>query len=247
MAAPTNITNQTANDKAALGRKMLRRTFLMGISTLTISGCVSSRPVPVLDIAPAKPVTPPMYYAMPQEQFPLPEVDMTRFDPNFWRSEVDYVTDERPGSLIVDTPNKYLYHVLPGGRATRYGIGVGRDGFSWAGRAVVAYKRKWPRWTPPNEMVARQPELEPYSIANGGQAPGLTNPLGARALYIHKDGKDTIYRIHGSQEAWTMGRAVSSGCIRLINQDIIHLYDNVRDGSPLIVLADPSQSHLLVG
>jgi len=173
-------------------------------------------------------------------------VDMTRFDPAFWRTEVDYATDERPGSLIVDTPNRYLYHVLSGGRATRYGIGVGRDGFSWAGRAVVAYKRKWPRWTPPNEMVARQPELEPYSIANGGMAPGLTNPLGARALYIHKDGKDTIYRIHGSMEAWTMGRAVSSGCIRLINHDIIHLYDNVRDGSPLVVIPDPSMQHLLV-
>jgi len=245
MAAPKN-NNHHVSTRGEHGAKMLRRTFLMGMGTMAVSGCVSSAPTPAVEIAPPKPVTPPMYYAMPQEEFPLPEVDMTRFDPAFWRTEVDYATDERPGSLIVDTPNRYLYHVLSGGRATRYGIGVGRDGFSWAGRAVVAYKRKWPRWTPPNEMVARQPELEPYSIANGGMAPGLTNPLGARALYIHKDGKDTIYRIHGSMEAWTMGRAVSSGCIRLINHDIIHLYDNVRDGSPLVVIPDPSMQHLLV-
>lgn len=246
MAGPKNI-HCPSPVNAALGNKMLRRTFLLGMGTMAVSGCVSSSPTPVMDIAPPPaPVVPPMYYALPQEEFPIPELDVSRFDPAYWRTEVDYDTPEKPGTLIVDTPNKYLYHVLQDGRATRYGIGVGRDGFSWAGRATVAYKRKWPRWTPPDEMVARQPELEPYSIANGGMAPGLTNPLGARALYIHKDGKDTIYRIHGSMEAWTMGRAVSSGCIRLVNHDIIHLYDNVRDGSTLVVLADPSMQHLLV-
>lgn len=186
-----------------------------------------------------------MYDAMPHEQFSIPAVDISKLDERFWRTEIDYDTPEKPGTLIVDTPAKYLYHVGRGGRATRYGIGVGREGFAWAGRAVMAYRRAWPRWTPPDEMVARQPELEPYSIANGGMGPGLRNPLGARALYIHKDGRDTLYRIHGSPEEWSIGKEVSSGCIRLVNQDIIHLHDTVRDGSPVVVIPDPARRHLL--
>lgn len=187
-----------------------------------------------------------MYQAMPQEPFPIPAVDMKDLDRRFWREEVSYASGERPGTLIVDTPGKYLYHVLPGGRAMRYGIGVGREGFAWSGRAIVAYKRPWPRWTPPDEMVARQPELEPYSIASGGMGPGLKNPLGARALYIHEGGRDTLYRLHGTPEAWSIGKAVSSGCIRLVNQDVIHLFDHVRDGSPIVVIPDPSMKHLAV-
>ncbi len=188
-----------------------------------------------------------MYAAMPDEQFPIPAVDVSKVDPRWWRAEVDYDTAEKPGTVIVDTPARYLYHVNAGGRATRYGIGVGRDGFSWSGRAIIAYKRKWPRWTPPDEMVARQPRLKPYSIANGGMGPGLNNPLGSRALYIHQGGRDTIYRIHGSPEAHSIGKAVSSGCIRLLNQDVIHLYDQVRDGSPIVVIPDPAMGHLMVG
>ncbi|AZN72589.1 L,D-transpeptidase [Georhizobium profundi] len=229
-----------------------RRAFVLGIGALALSGCVSTAQQPSVAVAepppPApKPIVPPMYYAMPHEQFPVPEVDIAQLDQRFWRTEVGYQTDEKPGTLIVDTPGKYLYHVKPQGRATRYGIGVGRDGFAWAGRAIVAYKRKWPRWTPPNSMVARQPELEPYSIANGGMDPGLNNPLGARALYIHENGKDTLYRLHGTPEAHSIGKAVSSGCIRLINQDVIHLHDEVRDGSRIVVIPDPTMEHLLVG
>lgn len=188
-----------------------------------------------------------MYYALPDERFPIPVVDVSKVDRKWWRAEVDYPTDEKVGTVIVDTPNRYLYHVLRNGRATRYGVGVGRDGFEWAGRGHIAYKREWPRWNPPNEMVARQPELEPVSIANGGMAPGLDNPLGARALYIHEGNRDTIYRIHGNPEHWTIGRAVSSGCIRMINQDVIHLADNVRDGSTIVVIPDPAASRLMVG
>jgi lipoprotein-anchoring transpeptidase ErfK/SrfK len=185
-----------------------------------------------------------MYFAMPQERFPIPEVNVSQIDQKFWRSEVDYSSDERVGTLIVDTPNKYLYHVLPGGRATRYGIGVGRDGFAWSGRAIVAYKREWPRWNPPDTMVARQPELEPYSIANGGWPPGLDNALGSRALYIHQNGRDTLYRLHGTTQEWSIGKSVSSGCIRLLNQDVIHLHGNVRDGSAIVVIPDPTMGHL---
>jgi lipoprotein-anchoring transpeptidase ErfK/SrfK len=226
-----------------------RRAFLVGAGALFLGGCTTAlptAPTPAFVAAPPPPPTPLMYTAMPDEQFPIPAVDTAKLDQRFWRQEIDYPTDERVGTLIVDTPGKYLYHVLPGGRATRYGIGVGREGFAWAGRAIVAYKRKWPRWTPPDSMVARQPELEPYSIANGGMGPGLKNPLGSRALYIHEGGRDTLYRLHGTPEVSSIDRSVSSGCIRLVNQDVAHLYDTVRDGSPIVVIPDPSMSHLLV-
>ena len=219
-----------------------RRHFLLGASAFALSGCVSmvdtKRPSADLAANKVKPVTPPMYYAVWDEGYQVPEVDVSKIPEQFWRAEVDYMTDEKPGTVIVDTPNKYLYHIKSGGRATRYGIGVGKDGYAWSGRAKIAYKRKWPRWTPPDEMVARNPALEPYSIANGGMGPGLNNPLGARAHYIHKDGRDTIYRIHGSPEYWTIGKSVSSGCIRMVNQDVMHLYDNVRDGSDIVVIPD---------
>ena len=227
-----------------------RRAFLVGAGALFLGGCTTALPTAPTHALVAAPLPPPptplMYAAMPDEQFPIPAVDTAKLDRRFWREEIDYPTDERAGTLIVDTPGKYLFHVLPGGRATRYGIGVGREGFAWAGRATVAYKRKWPRWTPPDSMVARQPELEPYSIANGGMGPGLKNPLGARALYIHEGGRDTLYRLHGTPEASSIGKAVSSGCIRLVNQDVAHLYDTVRDGSPIVVIPDPAMSHLLV-
>ncbi len=227
-----------------------RRSFVLGLGALALSGCVSvpeHAPVSFAEsTARPNPAVPPMYYAMPHERFSIPEVDVTQLEQRFWRAEVAFATDEKPGTLVVDTPRKYLYHVKPHGRATRYGIGVGREGFAWAGRAIVAYKREWPRWTPPDSMVARQPELEPYSIASGGMDPGLKNPLGARALYIHQDGRDTLYRVHGTPEAFSIGKAVSSGCIRLINQDVVHLYSEVRDGSRIVVIPDPAMEHLLV-
>lgn len=234
-----------------IGGRIGRRGFLIGASAFALAGCVSTKP-PAASVAATidrvrKPEPPLMYAAMPDEQFPVPAVDVSKVDPRWWRTEVDYDTAEKPGTVIVDTPARYLYHVEPGGRAIRYGIGVGRDGFSWSGRAIIAYKRKWPRWTPPDDMVARQPKLKPYSIANGGMGPGLKNPLGARALYIHQGGRDTIYRIHGSPEANSIGKAVSSGCIRLLNQDVIHLYEQVRDGSPIVVIPDPAMGHLMVG
>nr|WP_295466806.1 L,D-transpeptidase [Mesorhizobium sp.] len=227
---------------------LARRSFLVGATALLVSGCATAttpRYEVAAKLAPELPV-PPMYHAVSSEPFPIPEVDISQFDATFWRQDVDYPTTEKVGTLIVDTPGKYLYHVLGSGRATRYGIGVGREGFAWSGRAIVAYRRKWPRWTPPDSMVARQPELDPYSIANGGMDPGPQNPLGARAHYIHKDGVDTLYRIHGTHEAFSIGKAVSSGCIRLLNQDVMHLYDQVRDGSEIVVIPDPSMSHLAV-
>ena len=226
-----------------------RRSVLIGLAGLALAGCNSRNRVlssPVVPLAPAAPpspslaVRPAMYDAMPEERFPIPAVDVTQVEERFWRTVVDDPTGEAPGTLVVDTPAKYLYFTLPGGSAVRYGIGVGREGFAWSGRAKVQYKREWPRWTPPNEMVARQPELEPYSIDNGGMDPGLKNPLGARALYIFQDGRDTLYRMHGTPEAWSIGKAVSSGCIRLLNQDVIDLYERVPDGTLIRVIQDMS-------
>lgn len=230
--------------------RLTRRALLIGAGALSLSACVSTRgaaPVAQPAARQAPPTPPLMYAALPDEAFPVPAVDVSQLDPKWWRTEIDYDGPEKAGTVIVDTPAKYLYHVQPGGRAMRYGVGVGRDGFSWSGRAIIAYKREWPRWNPPDEMVARQPELKPYSIANGGMPPGLGNPLGARALYIHEGGRDTIYRIHGSSQAWSIGKAVSSGCIRLLHQDVIHLHDAVRDGSPIVVIPDPNMGEIVVG
>ena len=134
------------------------------------------------------------------------------------------------------TEERFLYHVLGNDRAMRYGVGIGREGFAWSGRAIVQWKQKWPKWTPPEDMIARQPELERYSAANGGMPPGLDNPLGARALYIFQNGEDTLYRLHGSPEYRSIGKAVSSGCVRLINQDICDLYDRVPTRTPILVV-----------
>lgn len=228
-----------------------RRGFLAGLGALALTGCVSTTPAlqpapeppsPPRPPAPPQRVTPLMYQAITDEPFEIPAIDVSSLDERWWREEgVLYPTSERAGTVIVDTAAKYLYHVRGPDTADRYGIGVGRQGFAWQGRADIAYRRAWPRWTPPDSMVARQPELEPYSIANGGMAPSATNPLGARALYIHQNGVDTIYRIHGTHQPWSIGRAVSSGCIRLLNHDVIHLHDRVRDGSPIVVLHDGSE------
>lgn len=173
-----------------------------------------------------------MYGPRPSERFPIPAVDMRYLDPAFYRRVVPDPTGERPGTVVVDTSSNYLYLVREDRQAIRYGVGLGRAGFEWSGRGVIQYKRQWPTWTPPASMIAREPELEQW---RNGQPPGLDNPLGARALYIFENGRDTIYRIHGTPEPWTIGQNVSSGCVRLVNQDIIDLYDRVSQGAPLIV------------
>ncbi len=162
----------------------------------------------------------------------LPAIPIYKVDRKYHRQIVRYPTDENPGTIIIDTTDKYLYFVLPDARAVRYGIGVGRQGFEWKGTARVAQKREWPVWTPPAEMIRRQPELARFA---GGMDPGLGNALGARALYLYNRNGDTGYRLHGTPEWWSIGHAMSSGCIRLMNQDIIDLYDRVEVGAKVIV------------
>ncbi len=143
---------------------------------------------------------------------------------------VDFDMSYAPGTVVVDTASRFLYLVLENGRAKRYGVGVGRDGFGWTGRVSVGRKAEWPGWTPPPEMRKRQPELPEHMEG------GIDNPLGARALYLFKDGRDTIYRIHGSNEPWTIGQAVSSGCFRMRNEDVTELYERVGVGTRVIVI-----------
>ena len=166
----------------------------------------------------------------PSRTASLPPVQLIRpmpaMDTKYLPTIVDYQGKEKPGTIIIDTPERFLYLVMEGGMAKRYGIGVGRPGFTWAGSHKVTAKREWPDWRPPEEMLRRQPDLPDFMPG------GPDNPLGARALYLGS----TLYRIHGSNEPWTIGRAVSSGCIRMRNQDVMDLYDRVGVGAKVVVI-----------
>ncbi len=146
------------------------------------------------------------------------------------RSIVKDPTEERPGTITVDTKNRYLYLSMEEGQAVRYDIGVGRDGFAWSGQAYVARRAEWPSWTPPADMLKRRPDI-PHHMAGG-----IDNPLGARAMYLYNAKGDTMYRIHGTNEPDTIGHAVSSGCIRLLNADVVDLYNRVKLGAHVVVL-----------
>ena len=180
-----------------------------------------------------------MYGPVAGEPFPVPAVPLSDIDPNYLRRAVSYASHEAPGTIIIDPQNRFLYFVQGGGRALRYGIGVGREGFGWTGVATIRDKQAWPDWYPPKEMVQRQPELRKHlsTLRSGlGVAGGPGNPLGARAMYLWQGNKDTLYRIHGTNEPWTIGQSVSSGCIRMLNQDVIDLYQRTPLGAKVVVL-----------
>ncbi|MEX3011139.1 L,D-transpeptidase [Hoeflea sp. TYP-13] len=218
-----------------------RRQFLAGSASLcglAVAGC--STTTDELPLNPARPQVSRtyalMYGPVPGERFPIPAVDLNRVPEKYYRRQVNYFGPEAPGTIVVNTRQFYLYLVQEDRSAMRYGVGLGRAGFEWSGRARVGWKQVWPKWTPPAEMIRRQPELERWSADNGGMPPGLDNPLGARALYIFQGKVDTLYRIHGSPEYWTIGKAVSSGCVRMMNQDIIDLYSRVPTHSQILVV-----------
>lgn len=210
-----------------------RRLFLLSGIGAALSACVQDETEGITaEPTGGEPSVTANYGALPNETYPIPAVDLRKLKSRYRRRLVEFPTPEIPGTIIVDTPNRYLYLVLDNGQAMRYGVGIGRDGFTWGGRGRIQYKRAWPRWTPPGEMIDRQPELEKY---RDGMEPGLDNPLGARALYIFQNGQDTLYRLHGTQDAASIGRAVSSGCVRLINHDVIDLFNRARPGASIIV------------
>ncbi|MCC2112153.1 MAG: L,D-transpeptidase [Hyphomicrobiales bacterium] len=182
----------------------------------------------------APPSNPALAYApVSGEPFRVAAIRSSDVPLQYRRTIVTYRTKEKPGTIIVDPRHKYLYFVKSNGRAIRYGVGVGRAGFEWNGDARVGAKRKWPKWFPPKEMQARDPRAAKY--ANGMDG-GPHNPLGARALYLYEGNKDTLFRIHGTNEPRSIGKAMSSGCIRMLNQDVIDLYERVDVNTRVVVL-----------
>lgn len=154
-------------------------------------------------------------------------------DPRYRRRRVPYSGSEPAGTIVIDTSEYYLYHVEGRGSATRYGVGVGEQGRTLKGTASIGRKAEWPSWTPTANMMRRKPRLVKYA---GGVPGGLNNPLGARALYLYRGGRDTMFRLHGTNEPWTIGHAVSSGCIRLTNDDIVHLYGRTSVGTRVVII-----------
>jgi lipoprotein-anchoring transpeptidase ErfK/SrfK len=213
-----------------------RRSVLLTLAApLTVGGCASPQ-----DFAAAAAegqideVHRVHYAAVEGEPFPVPAVNLRRIRSQLLRREVQYANSEQPGTIVVDPANYVLYLVRPQGRAIRYGVGVGREGFDWNGTAIIQRKAEWPTWTPPKEMIARDPTAAPWAKGMPG---GPHNPLGARALYLYQNGVDTLYRIHGTNDPRSIGRSMSSGCVRLVNQDIIDLYRRTPVGSKVVVLS----------
>jgi lipoprotein-anchoring transpeptidase ErfK/SrfK len=186
-------------------------------------------PMPQLGYEPLPPPPSPRQVARAELAYaPSSQSDMAHplVDPKFDRQLVDYKSEEKPGTIVIDTPSHFLFLVQDRGKAMRYGIGVGRPGFTWEGTKTITAKKEWPDWYPPADMIKRRPDLPRY------MAGGPENPLGARAMYLGS----TVYRIHGSNEPWTIGSNVSSGCIRLRNADVIDLYNRVPVGAKVVVM-----------
>lgn len=197
--------------------KVDRRCFMGGVAALALTG------VPVVAGASEQKL-------LPDEPYQVEMADLRTIPAKFHKQLVPYDTEELPGTIVVDTYERFLYLVMEGGQAMRYGIGVGREGFAWNGDAAIKRKEVWPEWRPPEDMREREPELP--EVMEGGPE----NPLGARALYLFEGDKDTLYRIHGTNYPKSIGTAQSSGCIRLLNQDIIDLYRRVPLGSKVVVV-----------
>ncbi len=175
-----------------------------------------------------------MYDARPNEPHPLKKVPIDKIKPELRRQEVAYETSQPAGTIVVDTPARRLYYVLGNGRAMRYGVGVGRNGYALAGVAYIGRKAEWPSWTPSPNMLRTNPEKNMRYA--GGVPGGINNPLGARALYLYRGGNDTMFRIHGTNQPWSIGQAMSSGCIRMMNHDVIDLYERAKVGGRVVVL-----------
>jgi lipoprotein-anchoring transpeptidase ErfK/SrfK len=216
---------------AAVGQGHLsRRAFLLGsaagLGALALAGCSGGS---VMSRAQAEK----HYGPRPDERFAIPAVNVAKVDPKYFRRTLSYSSKEAVGTIIVDPRNHYVYRVEGDGLATRYGVSVGRDGFRWSGDAYVGRKSEWPIWTPPREMIKRQPEVAKYA---GGMAPGLDNPLGARALHLYQDGVYTLYTLYSTIQPATIGKGISSGCIGLLTQDMLELYERTPVNTKVVVL-----------
>lgn len=238
----------TTTEPAPSPARTSRRALLAGLAATSLTACTSDRFARLDDpFAPRRrrdrmepsglPGISPEYLSVYGEiddgRFVVDALDLSQIDPAYLRRLVAYDGPERPGTIVVDTAERHLYLVREGGEAIRYGVGVGREGFGWSGRATIRRKAVWPTWTPPREMTLRDPQSAKWA---SGMPGGPENPLGARALYLYQGDRDTMYRLHGNNDPTSIGQAVSSGCIRLLNQDIIDLFDRVMIGTPVVVL-----------
>ncbi|TXN42881.1 L,D-transpeptidase [Methylobacterium sp. WL7] len=207
-----------------------RRSFLagsaVGLGALGLGGCATSDGLILAEAAK-------IYGPMPDERFPIPAADIRKVDPKYFRQTVRYDTKEAAGTIVVDPRNFYVYRVEGDGSATRYGANVGRDGFLWSGDAYVGRKSEWATWTPPKEMIKRQPEAAKYARGMPG---GLDNPLGARTLHLYQNGAYTLYTIYASSDPETIGSGITSGCVGLLSQDMIHLYARTPVKTKVVVL-----------
>lgn len=205
----------------------LRVTLLAALGLL-VAACQPHEPNPALQ-ADSRHLNAWYSGLMADEPYNVPLVNKAMLDQRFHRQRVDYPGREAPGTIVVDIDNRFLYLVEEGGKAMRYGIGVGRNGFAWRGDARVARTGVWPNWSPTDNMRRIDPTLPTHMEG------GIENPLGARALYLYQGNRDTLFRIHGTNEPWSIGEAVSSGCVRLLNEDIVDLYNRVRIGARVTV------------
>jgi lipoprotein-anchoring transpeptidase ErfK/SrfK len=221
--------------------RISRRAFVAGLP-LFLAACQTAGGGrgPVVASAPLNTPAVDGYGAITTEPFPIAAINTKQIDPRFLRQAVANPTGERGGIIVVDTQAKFLYLTLDRRTAMRYGVGVGRDGFSWSGRAIIDRKQEWPKWHPPKEMMERDPEAAKWPEGMPG---GIGNPLGPRALYLAQNKMDTYFRIHGTTQPKSIGQAMSSGCIRMFNQDIIDLYNRVPIGTEVVV----SQTGVVVG
>ena len=232
----TNGRNANAGGSdrtASLGLRLAhpdRRSFLfgsaIGLGALGLAGCVASEDAGLAEAAK-------LYGPVPDKRFPIPAVDISKVDRKYFRTTVRYDTKEAPGTIIVDPAHYYVYRIEGDGNATRYGANVGRAGFLWSGEAYVGRKSEWPTWTPPKEMIARQPEARKYA---GGMPGGLDNPLGARTLHLYRDGRYTLYTIYSTSDPESIGTGITSGCTGLLTQDMIDLYSRTPVKTKVIVL-----------
>jgi lipoprotein-anchoring transpeptidase ErfK/SrfK len=208
---------------------LTRRMFLLASAGAPLAAC-NTVPNPRPSAFQSDPELAAWYVgSKPDKPFDIPLVDTGRIDPQFRRQSVAYKGPEAKGTIVVDIDQRMLYLVEGDGSAIRYGAGVGRQGFSWRGRAYVGRKAVWPDWSPTSTMVRIKPDLPRFREA------GLDNPLGSRAMYLYQDGHDILFRIHGTNEPWSIGEQVSSGCIRLLNEDVADLYERVPVGTNVLV------------
>ena len=231
MITDDGIAGAGERNEASFGQGRLSRRSLLvgsaaaGVSALGLAGCMTTDD--------GRGEWQALYGPVADPKFPIPAADISKVDTKYLRRRVKYDTKEAPGTIIVDPSNYFVYRVEGGGEATRYGANVGRQGFLWHGDAYVGRKAEWPIWTPPAEMIKRQPEAAKWAR---GMPPGLDNPLGARTLYLYQNGRYTLYTIYSSSAPETIGTNLTSGCTGLLTQDMIDLYDRTAVKTKVVVL-----------